>query len=544
MSGDIYNVKNAGAVGAAAQNIVSPSTPPPPPKPPKRTAWKALAGGVVVVGLAVSAYFWISPTVSGPAAISTADTTLPNADPVSAGAAFDVSAKSAAGPRLALVIAQTNYSGRLSDVTLAENEAGLIASALKSTGFDVTRVANQTRQELAESLDAFRGSLERAGPDAVGFVYYTGHGAQHPDTKHSYLLGTDARLNTASDLAVYGLDMKTQRDGFAATGARVVFLVFDACRNDVSPGGWKANVKGIGRVEAAPDMLIAYSTRPDDVAEEGIYAPILAEELVRPGQTAETAFTTAQRRVASKTNRGQVPFTDPDLINEFCFVSCPSNGDQTAAPSFVLSDEILTTGERTDRSENALTDEQDLLFQKGSDAAEAAMPYAQEAKRAEDQARTAAYRVKNGGPGCSDALYFGECDDLNGIRHGVETYGGASTGEVFAGRLALGNRAIGRFQYPDKPENPAAVSDYWGQFAVDSSNARGTWNGYGALMYKDGSVYLGQFRSGQRHGYGLCGVPDGIQVFARWQNDVRTKTYAENEFGEAVEPSMVLCGDS
>ncbi len=323
MSGDTYNVKNAGAVGAGSQNIVSPSTPPPSPKPPKRTAWKILAGVVFAAGLAVSVYFWISPSTSQSPTGSDQNATPSFADSPGAGAAFGVSVKTATGPRLALVIAQTDYSGSLSDVKLAEDEAGVIANALSSTGFVVTRVSNLTRQELAQSLDTFRASLERAGPDAVGFVYYTGHGAQHPQSRDSYLLGTDARLNAASDLAVYGLDMKTQRDGFAATGAKVVFLVFDACRNDVSPSGWKTNVKGIGRVEAAPDMLIAYSTRLDDVAEEGVYAPILAEELVRPGQTAETAFTTAQRRVANQTNRGQVPFTDPDLINEFCFASCP-----------------------------------------------------------------------------------------------------------------------------------------------------------------------------------------------------------------------------
>ncbi len=112
-------------------------------------------------------------------------------------------------------------------------------------------------------------------------------------------------------------------------------------------------------------------------------------------------------------------------------------------------------------------------------------------------------------------LDSGERDDQSDVCRGVETCGGASTGEVFAGRLVLGNRAIGRFQYPRNPENPLSVSDYLGQFGVDNSNGRGNWNGYGALMHQNGSVYLGQSRSGQKHGYGICGFPDGIQVFGR-----------------------------
>jgi formylglycine-generating enzyme required for sulfatase activity len=259
-------------------------------------------------------------------------------------------ASARAPARLALIIEQTNYTGDLSRVALAKSEADHIDKALKATGFKITRKADLTKSGLEDALGEFRAALEASGPDTIAFVYYTGHGLQHPQSGDSYLLGIDARLKTASDLAVYGLDLASQRDGFAATGTQAIFLVFDACRNVPALPGFKGNKKGIGRIEAEPDMLIAYSTRLNDVAEEGVYAPILAEELTRPGQTAETTFTAAQRRVQRSTARKQRPYTDMDLSNEVCFAGCaapaPTSTSARTAADIVAAEEALSILEK------------------------------------------------------------------------------------------------------------------------------------------------------------------------------------------------------
>jgi predicted methyltransferase/uncharacterized caspase-like protein len=234
--------------------------------------------------------------------------------------------------RLALVIDQTNYqnANELSRVAQAGYEADLIESALRDTGFRVTRVRDRTKTQLIDALDDFRIRLEQAGPEAVGFVYYTGHGAQHPGSRNSYLLGIDARLRATSDLASYGIDLEAQRDGFAATGAKAVFLVFDACRNVATGSGFKANMKGMSRIEADADMLIAYSTDLDDVAQEGIYAPVLAEEIRRQGQPAETLFANVQKRVAKATGFRQKPWFSPRLYKPVCFASCQAQAVDAA----------------------------------------------------------------------------------------------------------------------------------------------------------------------------------------------------------------------
>ncbi len=253
---------------------------------------------------------------------------------------------SAAEIRLGLVISQTDYSGDLSKVLSAKGEADQIASALTATGFDVTRAHDLTKADLKSALNDFRRKVDQAGPDAVAFIYYTGHGAQHPESGDSYLLGIDTELVSASDLAVYGLDMQTQRDGFAATSAKAVFLVFDACRNVPGLQGFKSGTKGLSRIEAAPDMLIAYATGIGDVAKEGVYAPVLAEELQKPGQKAEDAFAAAQRRVAGRTNRSQLPWTNNLLYNEFCFSTC----EQPAATARPEPFELVMSGADLDRA--------------------------------------------------------------------------------------------------------------------------------------------------------------------------------------------------
>lgn len=240
--------------------------------------------------------------------------------------------------RLALVIEQTGYGNGLSPIALARSEADLIETTLNETGFAVTRHRDLKKNDLADALDNFRSRLEGAGPSAIGFVYYTGHGSQHPKSQDSYLLGVDARLKSASDLAVYGIDMQSQLDGFAKTGAKAVFLIFDACRNVPAVPGWKSGTKGLARVDAKADMLIAFSTSLNDLAQEGVYAPILAEEIRRAGQTAESAFAAAQRRVAEATGRKQLPWTNNLLYNTVCFAGCtPAEPTAADRPTIVSS---------------------------------------------------------------------------------------------------------------------------------------------------------------------------------------------------------------
>ncbi|TXH78004.1 MAG: caspase family protein [Lysobacteraceae bacterium] len=149
--------------------------------------------------------------------------------------------------RLALVISQTAYSHNLSRLPGTENEGRLIEEALKSTGFTVLRARDLSRARLEEVLAEFSAKLSAAGPDAIGFIYYTGHGVQHPKIPDNYLLGIDANLQNVSDLPRFGLNLKSLTEQFAAIQPKAVFLVFDACRKIPDLPGFKGGRKALAR---------------------------------------------------------------------------------------------------------------------------------------------------------------------------------------------------------------------------------------------------------------------------------------------------------
>ena len=248
--------------------------------------------------------------------------------------------------RVALVVEQKIYDGNLSDIELASEEAELVASALEQSGFEVGRVRNLTSQGLQDAVSDFRTLVKSSSTEqTIAFLYYTGHGANDPTQHESYLLGTDAEIHTIDDLDRAGLRISSIRDAFDSLGAKAVVLVFDACRDDGSLASVASGPKGMQRVdfdaqgvdargleivEAQNDMLIAYSTGVGDIAIEGNFAPELAEALVRPYQSIETAFAWTQRRVAQRTFGGQKPWTNNLLYGEeLCLVSC--------APAYLVS---------------------------------------------------------------------------------------------------------------------------------------------------------------------------------------------------------------
>lgn len=240
--------------------------------------------------------------------------------------------------RLALVIAQTNYVEDLSPVADAREEAELVADSLGKIGFDVVIEANLSVGDLKISIENLRSRLASAGPDSIGFVYYTGHGIQNPTTGDSYLLGIEAPVSTGQELTSHGIEISDIRDNFLGLDSQALIFVFDACRNIPALGGWSSEIQGLGQVDAATNMIFSYSTDIGEVASESAFAPILAEELIRPGFSIPQLFITVQNRVFEKTNGQQRPWTDNRLYTELCLVSCKPGQDK---PDF----ENISTGD-------------------------------------------------------------------------------------------------------------------------------------------------------------------------------------------------------
>ncbi len=148
--------------------------------------------------------------------------------------------------RLALVIGNDNYQ-QVSTLNNAGNDAKLMASALRSAGFDVSDHFNLDRNHLFEAIDGFQKRLGKG--DEVVF-YFSGHGVQVENDP--MLLPTDIQANDEKKLKREALPLLYVQD--ALKDARVSLLVIDACRDNPFP---KQGTRTIGDTRGLrpPDVV-------------------------------------------------------------------------------------------------------------------------------------------------------------------------------------------------------------------------------------------------------------------------------------------------
>jgi uncharacterized caspase-like protein len=215
--------------------------------------------------------------------------------------------------RYALLIGNEAYAPAIGPLA-PHNDVGLLEQALKSLSFDVATVRDVGLGTLYQAINAYARRLQAAGPNAVGFFYYSGHGAQDAGT--NYLIPIDVKSAENAELWDQSLRLnEIMRKLKAEAGNATHFVVFDACRNalKLKQTGSRALVQSKGFVPVSQEsgMLIAYATAEgelasDEGAEAGPYARVLAEEIVKPGVEAVTMFRRVQVRVRSTI--GQEPW--------------------------------------------------------------------------------------------------------------------------------------------------------------------------------------------------------------------------------------------
>src|SRR6266542_1644288 len=181
----------------------------------------------------------------------------------------------AAQSRIALVVGNGAYARGAVTTSLAD--AGLVAEALNSIGFEIVEGADFDQAELRRTFRDFLARVEAAGPDAIAFVYLSGYGVEFEG--ENYLLPVDARLTRDTDIPLEAVRISDLVRPLAGAAARAKLFVLDASRPlpftiEVAPG--------LAATEASPGMLIAYSAAPGTFAQDtgaayGAYANAMAE---------------------------------------------------------------------------------------------------------------------------------------------------------------------------------------------------------------------------------------------------------------------------
>jgi uncharacterized caspase-like protein len=221
-------------------------------------------------------------------------------------------ASAQAEKRVALLIGNEDYTSAIGRLANPRNDVALLEQTLKGLGFEVVTVRDAGLGALTRAVNAYARRVQAAGPNAVGFFYYSGHGASDGST--NYLIPVDVKTTETGELWDQSMRLtEVTRKLKAEAGNATHFVVFDACRNTLklTQPGSRAVVQSKGFVPVTQEngMLIAYATAEGELAYDvgtgaGPYAKVLAEEIVKPGIEAVVMFRAVQRRVRSGRGRG------------------------------------------------------------------------------------------------------------------------------------------------------------------------------------------------------------------------------------------------
>ncbi|MGP1716198.1 MAG: caspase family protein [Methylophilus sp.] len=234
----------------------------------------------------------------------------------------------------ALVIGNSNYINK--PLINPVQDAQLIADTLKEVGFNVTLVADLDRKAFFTKVREFYNGLPKG---SVALVYYAGHGVQISGA--NYLIPIDMRLTSERGVEVNAYPLKAMLDSLHHANSVVNIVILDACRNNPfqpsNPSKFRSleNI-GLAKVNTPKGSIIAYSTAPGQLAEDGLgnkhslYTAMLSDEIKKPGVTIETVLKKVADAVRKKTFDDQQPWYESSLVDDFYFV--PPDGVQMVSP--------------------------------------------------------------------------------------------------------------------------------------------------------------------------------------------------------------------
>lgn len=212
-------------------------------------------------------------------------------------------------PRIAFVVGNAGYAAGA--IPTALNDAGLVAEALRSIGFQIVEGADLSQADIVRSYREFLAKVEASGPDTLAFVYFSGHALSFDG--ENFLLGVDARLERESDIPIESVRLSDLLRPLAASPARAKVMMIDAARPlPFRPQG-RALAHGLEAIDPPQGVLMAYSSAPGTVAPDqpgdyGAYATAIAEMLRAPGTDLDTAFTHIRSRTHQTTEGRQTPW--------------------------------------------------------------------------------------------------------------------------------------------------------------------------------------------------------------------------------------------
>jgi hypothetical protein len=263
------------------------------------------------------------------------------------------SALAQAQKRIAVLIGNRTYDASVGVLRNPHNDIAVVGEALAKQGFEVLPpIKDARRSAILSGVRELVRKLNTAGAGAIGFLYYSGHGAAERDTNINYLIPVDAREPGTSsfwDESVKLDDILKLLDGARAAAK---FVIFDACRNELQLPT-KDTSKGLVPVSEQQGMFIAYASAPGRTASDrgetsGPYAAALAAELAKVGVDHLSLFQNVKETVYAASGGVQQPWESNGLLRRvYLSGEAPAPGHPQAGMSSARLSEAAEVWDRT-----------------------------------------------------------------------------------------------------------------------------------------------------------------------------------------------------
>jgi formylglycine-generating enzyme required for sulfatase activity len=270
-------------------------------------------------------------------------------------------------PRIALLIGNQGYADKVGPLKNPHNDVAHVEAALKGLNFKVTVVKDASKSKMDEAVRRYVDDVRRAGPGAVSFFYYSGHGAVNPESKINFLIPVDVTSRDTTEIWYQSIEQSDVIDKLSKYApAASHFVVFDACRNELNVTDVTGvlergfgDEKGFMPVKDVRGMLIVYATGEKKTASDsGVFAKVLAEELPKKGVEALMMFRQVQLRVQQSLK--QEPWMSLGYLPQVylagaLLVEKPGDGGSSAE----TPDEVVALREQVARLEAAQKEKRD-----------------------------------------------------------------------------------------------------------------------------------------------------------------------------------------
>lgn len=220
--------------------------------------------------------------------------------------------------RIALLIGNQAYDPSVGVLKNPYNDIAVVGQALGRQGFEVLPpIKDAKRAAILGGVRDLARRLNAAGAGAIGFIYYSGHGAAEKDTNINYLIPVDAKEPGTTAFWDESVKLDDVLRLFDGARAAAKFIVFDACRSELQLPT-KDTTKGLVPVAEQQGMFIAYASAPGHTASDkgegsGPYAAALELELGRPGLDHLNLFQNVKEDVLASTVGAQQPWESNGL---------------------------------------------------------------------------------------------------------------------------------------------------------------------------------------------------------------------------------------